>query len=32
MTRIGARVITHLVKLYMRIDDNLILIKILMNC
>jgi len=32
MTRIGARVITYLVKIYMRIDDNLISVKILVNC
>jgi hypothetical protein len=32
MIRIGARIITYLVKIYMRIDDNLILIIILVNC
>jgi hypothetical protein len=32
ITRIGARIITYLVKIYMRIDNNLILIKILVNC
>lgn len=32
ITRIGARIITYLVKIYMRIDDNLILIMFLVNC
>lgn len=32
MVRIGARVIIYLVKVYMRIDDNLILVKFLVNC